>query len=123
MGHLILVIDTIQDAFCYDNHKWENNKEQENMCIEIKKHNIAGMGKESAELYINNITIKYSFGTSSMYNISLTRWEIQMKKNRWSKEGKIVANKSIYYCVSVSLTVLGLVRSQQEAIWHFNKTE
>ena len=56
-----------------------------------------------------------------MYYISLARWKKKRKKHRRSKEGKVVANNMIYYCVSVSISVLGLFQTPNEAMYHFNK--
>ena len=111
-----------QDTYLRDKKERESNNEQENMCVKTKGNNIAGVEKEKVDLHINNRTIKKSFGTSGMYNISLARWKIHRKNHRWSNKGKVAANNSIYYCVSVNLTVLRLFRTPQEAVEYFNRS-
>ena len=39
----------------------------------------------------------------------------------WSKGGKLATDNTIYYCVPVSLTVLGLFRTSQKGMEYFNK--
>ena len=57
---------------------------------------------------------------TSLYQISLARWKRQRKNHIWAKEGKVTGNNTTYYCVPVSLTVLGVFWTPREAIHHLN---
>ena len=57
---------------------------------------------------------------TSLYQISLARWKRQRKHHLWGKEGKVADNNKTYYCVPVTLTVLGVFWTPREAIHHLN---
>ena len=57
---------------------------------------------------------------TSLYQISLARQKRQRKHHVWGKEGKVTGNNTTYYCVPVSLTVLGVFWTPREAIHHLN---
>ena len=42
------------------------------------------------------------------------------KNHIWNKEGRVVGNNKIHYCVPVDLTALGVFRTPQEAMVHLN---
>lgn len=85
----------------------------------IKKSRVPENTKQEHIDHINNYNL-WEKGT--LNKIGLEKWKILRKRLPWCQEGKVTSTSFEVPCILVSITVLEIVRSLEEAIQELNQS-